>query len=427
MVNGGNDSLAKASRQGLGLSECEHVVANVLENMHNISVHNATTNPQIPLSNVQKRALSEMQDSSPLQFEIPFHSLNLIVDNDSSHLLMPPPTKRRRLPENSVLYFFLCFYFTYVYISIKKKKKIMSNGAEIRTNNGEMILSEEDHVPMNAQVSAWYPPSSLSISESSDQDTGRKMGTSLRSNDSLNAMDSSMSNGSSSQYKSNENEDQYKKIQQFVENHLLVIPAPEALAGRTLAGSNLRNFGLNVISIDYDTNSPPHAQQVIEPGHKLVVIGNYDDAQKYLATIGAEDHHPIIPTESTRLRQFSRELTAYYLDLIRPPPQLLGRTLLSTPQVAQSGLNVISCNLENLHPSQLAQHRFGTNDMLLCYFPKAFDKDQQMETLVHKLETATCIPSPVLITGDNTNSETDHTNTNTNSAFLKNGATETNN
>ncbi|ETO11748.1 hypothetical protein RFI_25626 [Reticulomyxa filosa] len=351
------------------LNEREQMAANVLENMHQLSIHNSnpsndvrscyslTNNDAIHRSNVghcHKRNLTEMKDFGSTQVQFP-GSTSFLVDAESHS------AKRMRLDKQ-----------TNTQTALNANKEMKDNPTKMPS---ESVLTASN-VGQNGVIN------SKPVDHSSPR-TVTKEGCDENGN--------AVKSENSDKYckENNETEDQHKKIQQFVERHLFLIPAPESLAGMTLAGSNLRNYGLNVISIDYDTNSPPHAQQVIEPGHKLIVFGNYDDAQKYLTNIGAKDNHPIIPNESTRLKQFSRELAAYYLDLVPPPPQLLGRTLLTTPQVAQSGLNVISCNLENLHPSQLAQHRFGTNDLLLCYFPKAFDKDQQLETLAHKLETAT--------------------------------------
>merc|ERR1711920_743465 len=136
-------------------------------------------------------------------------------------------------------------------------------------------------------------------------------------------------------------------------------------------------------SVDYSTQVP-NPKQLLRKNGQLVVFGPKKDTEDFLSNIGeSQDVVSSASSSSIRFPQFCQQLAQNYLAFVPAPDWLVGSTLAQTPQLSQSGITALAVNLQVQHPSVLSNTPIKANDMLLCCFNSANDKDQQ---LVHAFE-----------------------------------------
>ena len=168
----------------------------------------------------------------------------------------------------------------------------------------------------------------------------------------------------------------------FVNSNSYVLETPSSLDGVPINQSPLRRNGMNIISVDYSTQVP-NPKQLLRKNGQLVVFGPKKDTQEYLNNIGESQDLMSASSNSIRFPQFCQQLAQNYLACVPAPDWLVGSTLAQTPQLSQSGITALAVNLQVQHPSALSNTPLKANDMLLCCFNSANDKDQQ---LLHAFE-----------------------------------------
>lgn len=166
----------------------------------------------------------------------------------------------------------------------------------------------------------------------------------------------------------------------FFMTNSFIFQTPYNLYNVSIKQSLLRQNGMNLISINYSTDIP-NPKQVLLKNDYLMTFGLKKDIESYfsLFTNSTINLNSILISNenSIRFKQFINELIKYYIIYVPVPSYLIGTTLSQIP-LFEYGINVISINLNIQHPLKMLNTPFKQNDLLLCCFNRADDKQTQL-------------------------------------------------
>eukprot|EP01084_Bolivina_argentea_P056102 102714_1 len=174
----------------------------------------------------------------------------------------------------------------------------------------------------------------------------------------------------------------------FFNNNCFIFQTPNNLINVSLNESQIRQNGMNLISINYSTQIP-NTKQILKRNDYLITVGLKKDIKKYFnkyisTDLLSIDKIIINNKNSIRFQEFVTELIKYYIVYIPVPKHFNGKTL-SQIRLYEYGINVISINLCVQHALKMSKYVFNTNDMLLCCFNRANDKYRQLYHAFNKI------------------------------------------
>jgi len=170
---------------------------------------------------------------------------------------------------------------------------------------------------------------------------------------------------------------QIDQISRWLASNCFVVPTPSKMHGVPLNRSQVRNDGLNVLSMDY-SNKHPDPAQTMHRNEPMIVFGAQRDAQKY-----GPQRMPATAADPAFVQQMVNKRMIF----VPVPPCMVGSTLAETPQLSQAGINALSVNMRVQHPAAMAKRRFVANDTMICLFDDSFvDKHEKLTAVFDEIQ-----------------------------------------